>query len=371
MDRLDAMHLFVRVAELGSFAAVAQQMGLARSVVTRQIAALTTAQIEALSTEQIQALETIDIAALRTNQILALTTTQISVGLTTEQVAALTTTQVESFTSTQISVFTTEQIQYLDVSTPLILDLDGDGIETQSIRNGVQFDIYGTGEKVQTGWVSGGDGLLVLDRNGDGSINGGGELFGEATVLSNGDKAKTGYEALADLDSNADGVISQGDTAFDQLQVWVDGNSDGISQAGELFALKDLGITELNLNAISTPTQDNGNIIGLNSSYQTADGQSHEMADVWFLTGKVNNLVQAMSSYGESGGTSNALPVDPASQTGSSASGTVGQLVGVMSQYDPNGQPLLGNAPGAAPATLTQPIDPNNPVVYGLLVPGT
>src|SRR5574343_1002007 len=40
MDRLDAMHLFVRVAELGSFAAVAQQMGVARSVVTRQIAAL-------------------------------------------------------------------------------------------------------------------------------------------------------------------------------------------------------------------------------------------------------------------------------------------------------------------------------------------
>ena len=56
-----------------------------------------------------------------------------------------------------------------------------------------------------------------------------------------------------------------------------------------------------------------------------------------------------MSTYGESGGTSNALPVDPVSQaTGSSATSTVGQLVGVLNQYDPNGQPLLGNAPSAA-----------------------
>jgi len=220
--------------------------------------------------------------------------------------------------------------------------------------------------------VSGGDGLLVLDRNGDGSINGGGELFGEATVLSNGEKAKTGYEALADLDSNADGVISQGDAAFDQLQVWVDGNSDGISQAGELFKLKDLGITELSLKATSSPTQNNGNIVGLNSAYTTADGQSHEMADVWFLTGKVNNLVQAMSSYGESGGTgSNALPVDPVSQaTGSSASSTVGQLVGVLNQYGSNGQPLLGNAPSAAPNLVPQPLDPNNPAVNALLANG-
>ena len=42
MDRLQAMHLFVRVAELSSFSAVAQQLGMARSVVTRQIAALET-----------------------------------------------------------------------------------------------------------------------------------------------------------------------------------------------------------------------------------------------------------------------------------------------------------------------------------------
>ena len=119
----------------------------------------------------------------------------------------------------------------------------------------------------------------------------------------------------------------------------------------------------------SVTTVDNGNLIGLTSSYETQDGVEHQMADVWFLTGKVNNLVQAMSSYGESGSTSsNALPVDLVSQaTGSSASSTVGQLVGVLNQYGSNGQPLLGNAPSAAPNLVPQPLDPNNPMVNGLL----
>jgi hypothetical protein len=65
------------------------------------------------------------------------------------------------------------------------------------------------------------------------------------------------------------------------------------------------------------------------------------------------------------------LPVDPLTQaTSGVASGTVGQLVGVLSQYDPNGQPLLGNAPTAAPTLATQPIDPNNPAFNGMLANG-
>jgi hypothetical protein len=316
-------------------------------------------------------METQDIVVLRTTQIAALLTAQL-MALTTSQLSALTTTQVESIpaiSTAQISAFTTTQIQYLHLGTPLVLDLNGNGIETQSVRNGVQFDIYGTGEKVATGWVTGGDGLLVLDRNGDGTVNSGSELFGQATLLANGERAATGYEALADLDSNSDGVINASDAQFQQLQVWVDGNSDGVSQRAELLKLQDLGITELSLNAKSTPTFNNGNIIGMDSSFTTADGSSHAMGDVWFMTHKVSDMVQAMSSYdttSSAGG--NSLPVDAAPAGAGTAN--VGQLVGVLSQYDPNGQPLLGNAPAATPSLVPQPLDPNHPLVNGLLVNG-
>jgi hypothetical protein len=326
----------------------------------------------ALTTAQIRALESQDVAALQTSQIAALTTKQITQGLSTQQISALTTVQVESLTSTQISSFTTVQIQALTLGTPLVLDLNGNGIETQSIHGGTMFDLLGTGEKINTGWVTGGDGLLVLDRNSDGQINDGGELFGEATLLADGRKAQTGYEALADLDSNADGLINQNDAAFGQLQVWVDADADGLSQAGELNTLESLGITQLDLNASAVAVQNNGNIIGLSSSYQTADGQNHALADVWFLADKVSGMVQAMSSYAEAAMASSVLPADPlaAMTQGTATSSAIGQLVGVLSQYDPNGQMLAGNAAITPPTLMPQTVEANNLAINALLVNG-
>jgi hypothetical protein len=135
---------------------------------------------------------------------------------------------------------------------------------------------------VQTGWVAPSDGLLVRDLNVDGPINNGTELFGNATVLSDGSAASDGYQALAELDSNYDGVISNADAVFSQLGVWSDADTDGVSDAGELRSLTDLGITEIAVTAEVTTTQDNGNTIGLTSSYQTVDGVKHLAGDVWF-----------------------------------------------------------------------------------------
>src|SRR5690606_7162737 len=134
-------------------------------------------------------------------------------------------------------------------------------------------------QKLNSGWVAGGDGLLVMDRNGDGSINDGSELFGNGVTLSNGLRAGNGYMALAELDSSQDGVIDAGDSDFSRLMVWVDQNGDGVSEASELRSLQELNITSLSLNAERTQTVDNGNLVGLTSSYTTADGQTHEMAD--------------------------------------------------------------------------------------------
>ena len=283
------------------------------ALTTAQVAALTTAQIAAIETEDLEAMTTAQIAALTTSQIRALTTDQFEVlttdqvvALTTAQAAALTTSQIEAFTTdqivvlqtadiramsmTQVSAFETEdiaemsgaQLDAMVAATPLVLDLDGDGIETLASRTGVMFDLNATGQASQVGWVAGGDGLLVMDRNGDGQINDGRELFGGATETADGRRAGNGYAALAQLDSNGDGVISAGDAAFQQLQVWVDADQDAFTDAGELQSLADLGILSLDLQAQTGTEVDNGNLLGLVSSYTTTGGETRDLADVWF-----------------------------------------------------------------------------------------
>ena len=90
------------------------------------------------------------------------------------------------------------------VRSPLVLDLDGDGVETRSIDRGVYFDHDGNGFAEGTGWVGSDDGLLVYDRNGNGEVDDGGELFGSYTVLQSGLKAANGFVALSEFDNNHD-----------------------------------------------------------------------------------------------------------------------------------------------------------------------
>jgi len=122
----------------------------------------------------------------------------------------------------------------------------------------------------------------VVDRNHDGVINDGTELFGSATKLADGSRAGNGYAALAQMDSNHDGHISSQDASFADLKLWVDANHDGKTDAGELHSLTELHITDLNLHASTGTAVDNGNLLALTSSYSTSDGASHDMADVWF-----------------------------------------------------------------------------------------
>ena len=122
--------------------------------------------------------------------------------------------------------------------SPLVLDLDGDGIETISTEEKVYFDHDNSGFAENTGWVSKDDGLLVRDINGNGQIDNGTELFGNNSVLSSGEKAANGFEALADLDSNSDGVFNSSDTAWNQVKVWKDANQNGEVDEGELLTLE-------------------------------------------------------------------------------------------------------------------------------------
>jgi len=168
------------------------------------------------------------------------------------------------------------------LTSPIVLDLDGNGVRTLAAAQGVQFDLNGTGNTHQVGWASSTDGLLVMDRNHDGTINNGTELFGVATLDANGRRAGNGYNAMALEDSNHDGKLTATDARFADLRLWVDANSNGITDTGELHALAEYGITELNLNAQAGTVVEHGNVLGLTSSYTTADGAKHDMADVWF-----------------------------------------------------------------------------------------
>ena len=122
-------------------------------------------------------------------------------------------------------------------TSPLVVDLDGDGVETTTVESGVYFDHDDNGFAEKSGWVGKDDGLLVRDINNNGLIDDGTELFGNNTVLSNGQKATNGFEALKDLDSNNNNVFDSSDTAWNQVKVWKDANQNGKVDSGELLSL--------------------------------------------------------------------------------------------------------------------------------------
>jgi hypothetical protein len=204
-------------------------------------------------------------------------------------------------TTNQTASLTSDQIAGL---TPLVLDLDANGIRTLSQANGVNFDLDNDGNIDKAGWVGRGDGLLARDISGDGVINHGGELFGEGTVMPDGSKAKDGYQALAALDSNLDGLINAHDPAFRSLTVWADANGNGLTDAGELKSLDNLGIKSIGLDAVKTHVVDNGNLIGLMGSFTKSDGSVHTAGDVWFSVDASGNrtfdLAAAIQQAGSS-----------------------------------------------------------------------
>ncbi|MDO4644082.1 MAG: hypothetical protein Q4A74_09600, partial [Cardiobacteriaceae bacterium] len=166
---------------------------------------------------------------------------------------------------------------------PLVLDLDGDGIETVSANHykGALFDHNKSGIRTATGWVSADDGLLVVDRNGDGIINNGNELFGGNTTLIDGSNAANGYTALAEFDNNSDGVIDEKDKDFNKLRIWRDLNQDGVSQKEELFTLDAVNVKSLNVaHQDVSKNLGGGNILAQKGSYSTVDGKLQKMGDL-------------------------------------------------------------------------------------------
>lgn len=169
---------------------------------------------------------------------------------------------------------------YAGYAPPVVLDLDGDGIELVSLdRSKARFDINGDGEEERLGWVGRDDGILVLDRDGDGRIS----RFDEISFTGDFLGAGTDFEGLYGFDSDGDGFLTGADTRFGEFQVWIDGNGNGRSERGELFRLDELGIVSLNLEALKRapldPADRSNQIIG-ESWFERTDGSRGALGDV-------------------------------------------------------------------------------------------
>ncbi|MDP4732495.1 MAG: Ig-like domain-containing protein [Limnohabitans sp.] len=243
-------------------------------------------------------------------------------------------------------------------ATPLVLDLNGDGVKTVGLDQGVQFDLLATGGKQNVGWVSKQDGLLVMDLNGDGQINNGSELFGDRTRLSDGTLAKDGWAALAAQDSNADGVINAQDANFAKMSVWVDANSNGTTEAGELSTLADQQISSISLAHGVSTVQQNGNVLDGNGSFTTTDGAKHAMTDVGFQVQNATSNVFKL--YGganlDLSGLGNAAIVSQVDMASDSAANTVkltlADVLGTATTQGVHQLMLTGNANDTASLNL-------------------
>ena len=159
------------------------------------------------------------------------------------------------------------QTQECEAYSPIIVDVLGDGFNLTDGRGGIAFDHNGDGIRELSSWTAANsdEAFLVLDRDGNGTIDNGGELFGNFTPQP-AFAGRNGFLALAEFDKpasggNNDGKIDNLDAIFGFLQLWQDTNHNGISEPDELQALPSLGVGSIDLTCRESRRRDqHGNV---------------------------------------------------------------------------------------------------------------
>jgi len=132
-------------------------------------------------------------------------------------------------------------------STPIVLNIGGGPYELTGLKEPVSFDLTGSGVAQNVGWIghSGSLAFLAIDRNHNGVIDDGRELFGNHTPLADGSTAKTGFDALKEFDTSHDGVVGVADAIWPELLLWFDRNHNALTDPGELSPISTSGVTAL------------------------------------------------------------------------------------------------------------------------------
>jgi hypothetical protein len=172
----------------------------------------------------------------------------------------------------------------IQLFSPLVVDFNKRGaIRLTSVNESqVWFALDPDVGPVRTGWVRRGDvGFLALDRNGNGTIDSGAELFGEGTRLFDGTRAKDGFVPLAEFDENQNGLIDPGDAIYQKLSVWRDYNEDGRSQESELVRLNSVGSPKFSLKVKKVPEKYRSNAGNLVDTFSDGDVRLY---DVYFMS---------------------------------------------------------------------------------------
>lgn len=177
--------------------------------------------------------------------------------------------------------------------SPVLVDLSGNGFDLTNAEQGVNFDLNNIGASERIAWtvLNSDDAWLALDRNGNGAIDDGSELFGDTTPQSApviGEK-KNGFRALAEYDKainggNEDGAIDAMDAIYSSLRLWQDVNHNGISESSELHSLASSNVVGLDLNYKSSKRTDQyGNEFRFRAKVKAKDGTGRWAWDVFLV----------------------------------------------------------------------------------------
>lgn len=170
-----------------------------------------------------------------------------------------------------------------DSGKPVVVDLDGDGIETTSLdESDTMFDFDNDGFREKTAWVGADDGLLVFDVGGDGQVTEAREIaFAEWTE----DETDTDLEGLRKVfDTNNDGMLDADDQDWSGFRIWQDENQNGVSDEGEFLTLEEAGIQSIGLEHIegSGEVHEDGTVNYGMIDVQMTDGSVNQGGDIAF-----------------------------------------------------------------------------------------
>tara|TARA_R100000808_G_C2155291_1_gene167373 strand:- start:12523 stop:14169 length:1647 start_codon:yes stop_codon:yes gene_type:complete len=172
-----------------------------------------------------------------------------------------------------------------NVSDPLIMDVNGNGkFDILPVSKGVNFNIYGD-RPVAIAWTHE-DGFLFLDKNDNGIVDDGTELFGTSFEF------RGGFDHLRIYDSNKDGLITPSDIAYQDMYIWVDSDNNGICDMPEVQSLIKWGVRKISLNKTSKRELIKGSLLKSVGVATRDNGESVVVGDVLLKAGYFARLSQ-------------------------------------------------------------------------------